>query len=403
MENSGAKKEENSKMNRIIVRYNEIFLKGQNRSFFEKALARNIKLCLKKHNLHYERLSRYTGRIIVFSDEEVREKCACLKQVFGIASFSAAEEIPASGESDVQRMKEEALKLFQKNGISPDKTFRIIAKRMDKKFPVDSQKLNEELGGFVQEKTNAKVKLMQPELYVGIEILNKTAYLFTEKTPGPGGLPTGTEGKVLCLLSGGIDSPVAAWLMMRRGCKAVLLYIDNSPFADSSRLERAKKTAEKLSEYYYGDKLKLYVVTAGNALSEFKKINNRFTCIFCKRTMFRIASEIAKKESASAIVDGSSLAQVASQTVSNMSSINNASELMVLRPLIGLDKNDIIKMAEQIGTYQISIEKTTGCSAVPLHPATKSDEKEIEFLESKISVKKELEKSMATEKIIELN
>ncbi len=389
--------------NRIVVRYNEIFLKGQNRAFFEKKLAHNIKACLKKHDVKYDEVKRFRGRIIISFSFDISGKCDCLKKVFGIASFSTAIEMKAEEEKDVETMKHKALELLREKGIDSEKSFRIVAKRSDKNFPMDSHTINEIIGSYVQTNTNARVQLQNPDLYVGIEIMNKSAYLFTEKIKGPNGLPIGTEGKVICLLSGGIDSPVAAWLMMRRGCQIALLYIDNTPFVDDAHIQRAKDIADKLSEYYLGDKLKLYIAKNGKGMSAFKEINDKYTCLFCKRMMMRIASEIAKKENAEAIVDGSSLAQVASQTISNMSVINEAASIFVLRPLIGMDKNGIIDFAKKIGTFDISVGKTSGCMAVPKHPATHSELKKMKFLESKININKIVEDSIRELEIIHIN
>jgi len=369
--------------NRIVVRYNEIFLKGQNRAFFEKALCHNIKMCLKRHSVPYEKVNRYHGKIIVFTKEDATESCKCLSKVFGIASFSPAIELNSHEQGILEKLKENAYSLLLEKGIDSAKTFRIVAKRSDKRFPYNSTKINEEIGAYIQEKTGAKVRMEKPDLYVGIEIIMEgLIHMFTEKINGLNGLPTGTEGRIVCLISGGIDSPEAAWLLMKRGCKIVLLFLDQSPYSDETNIARVKHIAEKLSEFYYGDMLKLYVVKSGENLSEFRTRDDRYTCVLCNRNMLRFASEIANLEHADAIADGSSLAQVASQTLSNMAVENEAADYVVLRPLVGMDKNEIIELSKKIGTYDISISKVLSCTALPKHPATKSSIEKLKEIES---------------------
>jgi len=385
--------------NHIIIRYNEIFLKGENRAFFEKLLVHNIKDCLKRHKVRYDRANRHRGRIIFHTPEDISESSACLSKVFGIASFSPAVEIKRNIPNLMQEIKEKALQLLIEKGIKNSSTFHISAKRSDKRFPIESVKINEEVGSYIVEKTGAKVQLQSSEFYLGIEVVEQgEVYLFTEKEKGPGGLPTGSSGRVVCLLSGGIDSPVAAWMMMRKGCRATLLYLDQSPYSSAEQAEKARRTAEKLSEYYYGDQLRFCTIKTGKILREFIEKGRKYTCILCKSNMLRIASKLAEIENASAVVDGSSLSQVASQTMPNLEVENRASSKPVLRPLIGMDKQEIINLAEQIGTYEISISRAGGCSALPRHPATQSTVEKIEDIERKIQIKRLTEEAVASRK-----
>jgi thiamine biosynthesis protein ThiI len=387
---------EHAERKRIVVRYNEIFLKGNNRAFFEKALCHNVKMCLKRHSVPYEKVNRYHGKIIVFTKEDSAESCRCLSKVFGISSFSPAIEFNSREEGILEKLKESAYALLLEKGIDSAKTFRIAAKRSDKRFPIESTKINEEIGGFIQEKTGAAVKMQAPDLYVGIEIIMEgLIHMFTEKIDGPNGLPTSTEGKVISLMSGGIDSAASAWLMMKRGCRVVMLFLDQSPYSDETNINRVKKIAGNLSEFYYGDRLKLYIVKSGENLTEFRKRNDRYTCVFCKRSMLRFASKIAEIEHADAICDGSSLAQVASQTISNMAVENEATKYPVLRPLVGFDKNEIIELAKKIGTYDISISKVLSCTALPPHPATKSTLEKLKEIEQTFDFNTLIEKAVS--------
>ncbi|MEM0231134.1 MAG: tRNA uracil 4-sulfurtransferase ThiI [Candidatus Woesearchaeota archaeon] len=385
----------------ILVRYNEIFLKGQNRAFFEKQLAHNIKLCLKRHNISYERVNRHRGRIIIHLKEDIYEKSECLSKVFGIASFSPAVEIKRSTPNLMEEIKTKALQLLKEKGLSSSSSFKIAAKRSDKKFPIDSVHINEQVGAFIVEETGARVQLQNSEFYLGIEIVEQgEIYLFTEKIKGPGGLPTGSSGKLICLISGGIDSPVAAWLMMRKGCRVTLLHLDQSPYYSEGDLDRVKKVCSKLAEYYYGEPLKLCIIKTGRIMQEFVARGSKYVCVLCKSNMLRIASKLAEEEGASAVVDGSSLAQVASQTITNLEVEESASSKPVLRPLIGLSKEEIIQIAKSIGTYDISIASDVKCTALPKHPATQSSLERIKEIESKMPLRRLIEEALTKKELI---
>jgi len=374
----------------VLIRYGEIGLKGKNRSIFEKKLVENIKFHMKKRGIKYKKIERVIGRIIIYGRYEL-DDIIHLKNVFGIVSFSPA--IKTEATKNLKKITEISLKLAKENKTE---NFKIETQRLDKTFPLNSMQINEKVGKIVCKRTGMKVKLDNPGLTIGIEIIKKgkkcSAYIFKDRIAGYVGLPVGIEGKVVCLISGGIDSPVAAWMMMKRGCAVILLHLYNYPFTDERTKNKAIKLYEKLKEF---GNTKLYIIPYGTIQLEISKLKEKkLRCILCRRMMLRIAEHIAKKENAKAIVTGESLGQVASQTLINIQVENNATELPILRPLIGLDKIEIIEIAKKIGTYEISTMPSFCCKLVPQHPSTRAKADEIKKVEKKLDIKNLISKSI---------
>jgi thiamine biosynthesis protein ThiI len=373
----------------IIVRYGEIGLKSpQVRRKMERQLVKNIKKAVG-----VAQVSREHGRIFV--DLNSREDAQLISRVFGVVSTSVA--IKTSSEMDVLLKK--GLE-FAKESLKGKKSFAIRARRKgvhDYKS-VDIAKF---LGSLVVNATSAGVDLEDPDVTVYVEVRDRNAYIFDEIIGGVGGLPLGTQGKVLALVSGGIDSPVAAWMMMKRGVSVEALFMDCRPLVDNRTIERAKRTIEILGTWT-NTPIKTHFVPYGEALLEFLKYgDNKLGCILCKRIMYRVGEKIARAEKALALVTGESLGQVASQTLQNLNTIETGVDVPIFRPLIGVDKTEIVDLAKKIGTYEASIMPANCCLGPPIYPETKSEFEKVskaeETLDMMSMVKEVLEKAVVLE------
>ncbi|MBI4493576.1 MAG: tRNA 4-thiouridine(8) synthase ThiI [Chloroflexi bacterium] len=348
----------------VIAHYHEVALKGKNRPFFVDRLVANTRRALAEAGLR--RASAVYNSILVELDDQAPWEVvqAGLQRVFGLANFARVERCPLELEAikaAVQRVVE----------ASTFHTFRISARRGDKRFAMTSDELNRELGAFVQSFTRAPVSLKQPDLTVYVEVLAREALVYGEKIAGPGGLPVGSGGRVAALLSGGIDSPVAAYRMLRRGCTVSFIHFHGYPFLDASSKQKAQELVELLDGYQGSSRL--YLVPFGEVQRQVVlDAPEPYRTVIYRRLMVRLAGHIARTEGALALVTGDSLGQVASQTLENLAAVDAAAELPLLRPLIGMDKLEIIRQAEQIGTYPISIVADQDCCQLfmPRHPTT---------------------------------
>ena len=362
----------------VIARYSEIALKKGNRRRFEEKLVDNIKTQLTHHETDFSDVKRIPGRIII--DSEDPKTAAVVAKVFGVSSASPAKRIPAK----IPDINKKAYKIFKNTKPEPE-SFRISANRLEKTSKTTSQKINEKVGAFIVEKTGCKVNLTNPGLTLGVELCLDTAYIHTTRIQGPGGIPVGMSGKVAVLFSGGIDSPVAAWLLMRRGCRISLIH-----FMHADSVNRAPKKLVKLRDTlraYHSD-IDLVCIPAGDI--ERQLIMNtpaKYRIIMLRRIFLKITSEYARKTKMEAIASGDNLAQVASQTLKNMAVIDSAAEKMWLRPLATFNKQEIIDLAKKIRTYEESIQEYCDCChyLLPKHPSTGADEKTIRILEEKIN------------------
>ena len=382
----------------IICHYDEIGLKGKNRKFFEEKLRDNIRQNLKKIISDkvegFEYIKRISGRIIVKLTEDGEKKeeeiSRALQNVFGIAYFAFA----VSCGQKMNEIKKTALEILSEKKF---KTFRISCQRSKKEFPLTSQEINEQVGAHIVERLNGKVKLENPNVDCFIEIVDSFTFLYLEKIRGAGGLPSGTSGKVIVLLSGGIDSPVSTYYILKRGATAIFLHFHSLPYTSPASLDKTKELATALNKFQLNSKL--YLVPFIEIQKQIMtKAPAKMRVILYRRFMMRIAEKISKKEGALAIVTGESLGQVASQTMENMAAIEECVKIPILRPLIGFDKKEIIVKAEEIETYEISILPHEDCCSlfVPKHPETKAKIQEVIKAEKDLDIKKLVEEAVKT-------
>lgn len=373
----------------ILVHYGEIALKGRNRRLFEEQLVTNISSSLDGTGKFSVR--RLPGRISIhYADGIIPESSLeKLQRVFGVSNIALALWLA----SDIEEIKKGVASLIDGKNFE---SFAIRTRRSDKSFPLPSPEVNREVGAFVEKYSGARVDLDTPQYAIDIEILSRNTFLFSERFPGPGGLPVGTAGKVACLLSGGIDSPVASWRMMKRGCFPFYIHFHSAPFLSGASVEKVIDLAELLSRGIPG--VKLFVVPFGEIQKSIvMSTPEEFRILLYRRLMVRIAESIAKRQGAKALVTGESLAQVASQTLSNLAAIEAVATLPLLRPLIGMDKQEIVNEAKRIGTFEISVIPHDDCCSflVPTHPATKSIPEKLTEIESQIDVHALIQKACA--------
>lgn len=349
----------------VVVHYHEIGLKGRNRGFFERRLVRNLEDALS--GCGTTDIDVWSGRFIVGTDGEPgAEVLDRIGDTFGVAALAPC-RITAP---DVDALCETALELLAQREFS---TFAIAARRATKEHPITSRDINVRLGRAVQDATGARVHLDDPDVTVYVEVVGGQAIVYIDRRRGPGGLPVGVSGKVVSLLSGGIDSPVATYRMLKRGAKAVLCHFDSAPFTDGSSRRKASELARAVARWQ-GDTT-LYLVPIGEAQREIVgAAPPDLRVVLYRRLMVRIAGATAQREGAKALVTGDSLGQVASQTLENMICVEDAAPMPVLRPLAGFDKQEIVTEARRIGTYETSILPYQDCCSmfVPRSPATRA-------------------------------
>ncbi len=358
-------------MHCAIIHYHELALKGRNRPYFEGRLVRHIRQALK--GLGIVRVEPLHGRIrVVLKDEArwepIRERLA---RVFGIANFSLNQAVALDlGKPDLELLKNAAGTMIEGKSFS---SFRVSTRRADKRFPLTSMDVDRALGAHIGALTGKKVDLSDPDLTIHVELMARHSYVAAGKEPGPGGMPTGVSGKVACLLSGGIDSPVAAYRMLQRGCKAIFVHFHGRPFVTRASEEKVREIAELLTRYQLYSRL--YLVPFGDIQRQIVLgAPAPLRVVLYRRLMIRIAEELARREKCWALVTGDSLGQVASQTPENLTVVEEAAGLPILRPLIGMDKQEITDQAQRIGTFETSIEPDQDCCKlfVPDHPSTRT-------------------------------
>ncbi|MHB0857381.1 MAG: tRNA uracil 4-sulfurtransferase ThiI [Anaerolineae bacterium] len=351
----------------ILLRYGELALKGANRSTFVRRLRRNVRACLKAHDIQGQVVSE--GQRIYVHTDQVEEALDPLSRVFGLVSLSPAVTVPR----EVDAIVAECVHQARIAGLDSRRTFRVRARRSDKSFPLTSPDISRVAGETINNATGGRVDLSNAaDFTIGVEVARDEAIVFGRVVPAPGGLPLGIEGRVVVLLSGGIDSPVAAWMMMKRGCGIIPVHFAASP----SETQKTMDNVEVLRRYAYGWDLKPIFIdheaTVGSTLDNLRRLGEeRWSCVFCKRALLMKAAEIAEEMGAHALVMGDALGQVASQTLPNMEMVSHGVPKLILRPLVGMDKNEIIKVAERIGTFGVSTRSEASCRFLPAHPATR--------------------------------
>jgi thiamine biosynthesis protein ThiI len=383
-------------MNSIVVHYKELALKGRNRPWFVKLLVRNLRAVLG--GLDVRTIKSVMGRIEIELGpgapwHEVRDR---VRRVFGIANFSYAGRAPHDFDALAAAI------LADLGDVEPP-SFSVRVRRADKRFPLTSPQIEREIGGRVKEIKGWRVDLDNPALTVHVEMMTDHAFYFFGKEPGAGGLPTGTGGRVVCLLSGGIDSPVAAYRMMRRGCSVLLVHFHSYPILSRASQEKVREIAALLATYQLRSRLVL--VPFGELQQQvLLTVPAELRVVLYRRLMMRIAEQLARRWRGRALVTGEVIGQVASQTLENMTSIADATTLEVLRPLVGMDKDEIVEQAQRLGTYPISIIPDQDCCQLftPRHPATRVRTEDIDHAERALPVAEMVNAAVAAAAVEEL-
>src|SRR5687767_4101933 len=367
-------------MDSVLIRYHEIALKKGNRQYFTELLKRNLLAAVK--GLGAKEIRSLPARLLLSFKNDIDPSIAAprIGIVFGVANFSLVERTAR----DIDALRSRILESINGTHFS---SFRIETQRGDKTFPLTSPEINRQLGAAVKEKSGARVDLTNAEFTVTVEILPRDAFFGFNKIPGAGGLPVGASGRVVSLISGGIDSPVAAYRMMQRGCRLIFVHFHGAPYQDNTSQEKVRQLAIILTRHQFLSRL--YLVPFGEIQRQIvASVARPLRVILYRRMMLRIAEAIGRKEKAKALVTGESLGQVASQTLDNMAVIQQAARQPVLRPLVGMDKQEIIDQARRIGTFDISAIPDQDCCQlfVPNHPATKARFSDVEQDETKFDV-----------------
>ncbi|PKB78355.1 MAG: tRNA 4-thiouridine(8) synthase ThiI [SAR202 cluster bacterium Io17-Chloro-G9] len=364
----------------VIVKTHELALKGKNRPWFMRHLVDNLRQATRDAGV--KRV--WQGQLLVgltLEDESawplVSEK---IRDCFGVAKFFKAYKLP----TDMEAVKESLPSLLSDHSFE---SFRITANRADKRFPITSEEINRDLGRFVQDLTGSRVDLSDPDLTIYLDVLPNEILLYFQEVRGHGGLPVGVSGLVATMLSGGIDSPVAAWQMMKRGCRAHFVHFHSYPLVDMSSIEKAGELVQHLTRHQFHSKLSLV------PLGEIQKqiivaTPPSYRVILYRRFMIRITEALARRHGAKAIITGESCGQVSSQTLDNMAAIDHVAGMPVLRPLVGSNKEEIVNVARSIGTFPISIQPDQDCCTlfVPRHPETHADLGTVQKLEALLPV-----------------
>jgi len=352
----------------ILIRYGEIHLKGQNRPYFERVLLSNIKNALK--GMPGIKVSKAQGRFYVENYSDEAAVVDALTRVFGIVSISPAYKIDKDFDTLTQYAKMIMKEIFttsQKSSL----TFKVESRRADKKFPMDSMSISRELGGrLLGQFPQLKVDVHNPDVVLNVEVREYT-YIYYKMIPCAGGMPVGTNGKAALLLSGGIDSPVAGWMIAKRGVALTAVHFHSFPYTSDRSKEKVIELAKILTRYC--GSIRLHIVPFTRIQQElYEKCPDEQLTILMRRSMMKIAEEVARREGAAALITGESIGQLASQTLDSLVVTNDAVSMPVFRPLIGFDKIDIMNIAHNIGTYETSILPYEDCCTVftPRHPAT---------------------------------
>ncbi len=384
-------------MNVLLLRFGELYLKGNNRYIFEQQLINNIKSKLSGENFKFEKTF---GRYVISEYDKSREKFIIekLRQVFGLYSLSPAMEV----EAIIQKIEEAAKNV----NLSCGNTFKVAVKRADKRFPITSMELAKELGGVILEKNpEAKVDLYDPQFVFNVDIrLNGKAYIYTEIIKCQGGLPLGSAGKGLLLLSGGIDSPVAGYLMAKRGLVFDALHFHSYPYTSEQAKDKVLELTKKLTNYV-GD-VNLHIISFTKVQESIHmNCSSEYMITIMRRIMMRIAEKICEKNNLQSIITGESLGQVASQTMQSMTVTGQVVKtLPIFRPCIAMDKEEIMAIAKQLETYEISILPYEDCCTVflPKNPVIKPTIEKVLKEEAKINVEKLVEECLANEELIQI-
>ncbi len=370
--------------NYILVRFGELTTKGKNRKLFTNRLLKNTKEILSEfkqlsYDLQHDRM------YVILNGADYQPVCDKLKTVFGIYSFSVAYKI----DKDLELAKKAAVEIIEKN---EGNTFKINTRRSDKNFSGSSQEINREIAGYVFHHTtkNLKVDVHHPDILVTVEIRYDAIYVMDNIIKGAGGYPVGVGGKALLMMSGGIDSPVAGYLTLKRGVNIECIHFAAPPYTNELAREKVFDLVDKLRHYTHGQ-IKVHVINFTKLqLAVYDNCDESYAMTVMRRMMYRISEEIANKNNCLALINGESIGQVASQTLNSMQVINEVVKIPVLRPVLCLDKLEIIDIANKIDTYEISIRPHEDCCTIftPKTPATKPKSYKAEAFEKNFDFKK---------------
>ncbi len=341
----------------ILIKYGELTTKKDNRKFFIKVLENNIKNLLSGENVE---IIKDNVRMYVYCDD-ARKICEKLKKIFGIHSIVIAYKV----NNNIEDVLDKSLQIMSKD----KKTFKVVTNRADKTFPIPSMEYSKRLGGLILKNSSFKVDVHNPDITLTVEIRNNGTFVYTDEILGIGGYPVGVQGTGLLMLSGGIDSPVAGYLALKRGVNIECLYFESPPHTSENAKNKVLKLAEKLNEF--SGHIKVHVVPFTEIQEEiYKKCPDTYMITILRRMMYRIAQKYAEKIGAKILINGESIGQVASQTLDSIYVINSVVNMPVIRPVACLDKLEIINLAENIGTYETSILPFEDCCTlfVPKHP-----------------------------------
>lgn len=383
----------------LLIRYGEIGLKGKNRRFFENMFTANIKRALRGvadctvHQTH-------SRNFVEIHHGDVNAVIQRLQQVFGIVSLSPV----VIAALDIDDIKAVAAREFAKVA-KPGMTFRVTTRRANKRFPLTSVQSSSDVGEYLLANIpGLSVDVHNPQAVLDVEIRELETYIYTERIPGLGGMPVGTAGKGLLLISGGIDSPVAGWLAMKRGVTLEALHFHSHPFTSERAKEKVIDLCRELTRYG-GNKMRLHVAYFTEIQKELRqRTPERLTVILMRRMMFRIAQRLAEKQGALALITGESLGQVASQTMESIKVIEHVTTIPVFRPLICMDKAEIMQISQRIGTYPISIRPYEDCCTVflPEYPATRPRLDDVLEAESALDIAALIAESLEKTEILEI-
>lgn len=381
------------KYDHIMVRFGELSTKGKNKKEFIKVLANNIKAALADFK-DVEIISQFDHIYVKLNDNDPQKVIEVLQDVSGIQGLS----LVLKTSEDIENLRKVCLELVKQE---EGKTFKVHSKRANKKYPMISDQLNREIAKVILQNTDLKVDVHNPDILVSIEIRNEGAYIFTHTYKGAGGYPLGVGGKIMHMLSGGIDSPVAAFLLMKRGIKIECIHFASPPYTNVGVIEKLKDLLGKLNKYQ--PEIRLNIIPFTKLQEEiYAQSDESYAITLMRRMMFRLADRLAKRRHCMAISSGESVGQVASQTLESMNVINDVTNMPVLRPVVCYDKTDIIELARKIDTFDISIRPFEDCCTIfaPKNPKTKpSLEKVLEY-EAKWDYEKMIEEALDNVEVI---
>lgn len=377
----------------LLIKNGELALKGLNRRSFEEALMHNLRYRLRRAGEFQIRCAQSTIYIEPKNDgADLEEACDCVSRVFGISGFSRARVT----EKRLEAIQAAAVEYFA-DRLQACATFKVESKRADKRFPLTSPEISREVGGYLLDAfPHLRVDVHQPDIQIMVEIRDFGAYLHAEQLPGAGGMPVGTGGKAAVLISGGIDSPVAAYMMTKRGIELTAIHFASPPYTSERAEQKVVSLLEKVGRY--AGHMTMHIVPFTHIQEEIRRAcpEEYFTLIM-RRFMMRIAQEIARREGCGALITGESVAQVASQTIPALAVTDALAEMPVFRPLIGMDKEEIVSVSRRIDTFDISIQPYEDCCTVftPKHPNTKPKLYKVEEAERALEVEALVEEALA--------